>query len=78
MPEPSLDGCGFAPPTLTTASAGCGSSGSRTYSSDGVASSQAPTTTTTSTPTTESAEIRECERSAPRPHRTRALPRRVA
>ena len=42
MPEPSLACFGFAPPTLTTASAGCGSSGSSTYSSDGGASSHAP------------------------------------
>ena len=42
MPEPSREGVGLTPPTLTTASAGCGSSGSRTYSSAGVASSQIP------------------------------------
>src|SRR4051794_33856524 len=62
MPEPSRELRGSTPPTLTTASAGCGSSGSRTYSSEGVASSHAPITATSSTPAMESPAAREYER----------------
>ena len=63
MPEPSREDVGLTPPTLTTASAGCGSSGSRTYSSEGVASSHDPITMTISTPTNESPTTRPMFRS---------------
>ena len=72
MPEPSREEVGLTPPTLTTASAGCGSSGSRTYSSDGVASSQTPIAMTSSTPTSESPTTRPMIAPESWPHGTAA------